>query len=188
MSFARTAYSDLLDDMHSEFDSFKIVWKKDSWLMKFISGFLRVITFNQQKTFLTQYITTIGYTVYVPDSWSEGEDVGRIVTLRHERVHMRQRRSLTMPLYTFLYLLCPLPLGLAYFRAKFEMEAYEETLKALVELLASGEAIIKHPDYRARLIENFTGAGYFWMWPFRGYMERWYDKAVEKALAAQPAE
>lgn len=72
MSFARTAYSDLLDDMRSEFSSFKIVWKKDSWLMKFIDGFLRVITLGKQRSFMTDYITTIGYTVYVPDSWGGG--------------------------------------------------------------------------------------------------------------------
>jgi len=178
-------YEDTLSDIRAEFPAFKLVWKEDSLLMKFIAGFLFLITFGRQRTFQTAYITTIGCSVYVPEGWRLTRDISRIITLRHERVHMRQRRKYSMLLFSFLYLLFPLPGGLAYFRAKFEMEAFEETIKATVELYPNGAQLVLRPDARTQMIENFTGPGYFWMWPFRAHMERWYDAAVAKVLAGQ---
>lgn len=178
-------YSDILDEIREEFPDFKIVWKEDSRLMKLIAGLLFFITFGRQRTFQTAYITTIGCTVYVPACWRENSDISRVITLRHERVHMRQRRSLSMPLFTFLYLLFPLPGGLAYFRTLFELEAYEETIKATMELYPNGAQLVLRPEARRQMVENFTGPGYFWMWPFRPRIERWYDATVARVLAGQ---
>lgn len=180
-------YAETLDEIRQEFPAFKLVWKEDSRLMKFIAVFLRFITFGQQRTFQTAYITTIGCAVYVPADWRKMSDISRIITLRHERVHMRQRRKYSMLLFSFLYLLCPLPGGLAYFRARFEMEAYEETIKSTVELYPNGAQLVLRRDAKKQMIENFIGPGYFWMWPFRTRMERWYDAAVAKVLAGQKA-
>ena len=177
------SYNELLVEIRKEFPTFKMLWKEDSRLMKFIAGFMRLITFGKQCTFQTKYITTIGCAVYVPDSWRETSDINRMITLRHERVHMRQRRRLTMPLYAFLYLFFPLPGGLAYFRAKFEMEAYEETIRAVVELYADGARLVRNHEARQQMIEAFVGAPYFWMWPFKKRMERWYDTTVTKVLS-----
>lgn len=178
-------YEGTLREIKKEFPGFKLLWKEESRLMKFIAGFLLFITFGQQKSFQTRYVTTIGYTVYVPDSWKHLPDISRIITLRHERVHMRQRQRLTLPLFTLLYLLVPLPGGLAYFRTLFEMEAYEESIKATLELYPNGAALLMRPSVRAQMVDHFTTASYFWMWPFRGRVERWYDSTVAHALFLQ---
>jgi hypothetical protein len=72
--------------------------------------------------------------------------------------------------------LLPLPLGLAWFRAYFEKEAYAETIRAAAEVWG-----VAHPcrsDYRRHVIKQFTSASYGWMWPFRAGLERWYDRVL----------
>ncbi len=182
------AYAELVRSMKQEFPSFQIVRKSESRLMKFINFILCFITFGLQCTFMTHYISTVGYTVYVPDRWYSNNDIARMIVLRHERVHMRQRRAFTLPFYAFLYLLFPLPCGLAYFRTLFEMEAYEETIRATVELYPNGVDLVRMDRAKQQMVENFTGPGYFWMWPFKKRVEAWYDVAVSRALVNQPAE
>ena len=55
----------LLLDLKKEFPKFSLINKSDSRLMKVIDVLLRIITFNQQKTFLTKYTTTLNTTVYL---------------------------------------------------------------------------------------------------------------------------
>ena len=188
ISCAGCTYQELLLEIRQEFPEFKIAWKFNSRLMKCIGWFLYIITLGKVTTFHTKYITVIGCTVYVPEAWGSYADATRMIILRHERVHMRQRRRYTMPLYTLLYLFAPLPGFCAYFRMCFEKEAYEETLRATVELLQNGYEIVKTETYKKKLIEDFVGPAYFWMWPFRTYIERWYDAAVSRAQVHQAAE
>jgi len=170
--------AELEQQIRDEFPKFKVVAKSNSKLMKAIDIFLKVITFGQMKSFMTRFITTVGYTVYVTDSWSERPQVGRVITLRHERVHMRQRKKYGAFLFTFLYLFFPFPVGLAYFRMKFEKEGYEESMRALFE--EHGAAVLKIPSNKQRFVDHFTTAQYFWMWPFKGAIGRWYDEVVKE--------
>lgn len=188
MTCESCAYDNLLAEIRQEFPKFKIVRKAESRLMRLIGWFLWCITFGLQSTFMTHYISTVGCTVYVPDMWRAKSSTTRMIVLRHERVHMRQRRSYTFPLYAFLYLFFPIPGGLAYFRTLFEMEAYEETIRATVDLVPDGAEIVRSHKAKAAMIENFIGPGYFWMWPFRARIEHWYDHTVDRALANTPAE
>ncbi len=180
-----SSYPGILDDLRAEFPAFKLVSKEDSLFMRLIAFVLMCITFGRQRLFQTHYITTIGYTVYVPACWESMPELARVVVLRHERVHMRQRRGLSMPLYTLLYVLFPLPGFLAYFRTLFEMEAYEETIKATVELYPNGDALVMTRAAKKQMVSNFVGPAYFWMWPFRTRIEEWYDHTVERVLAGQ---
>jgi hypothetical protein len=82
---------------------------------------------------------------------------------------------------TALYLFLPCPLGLAWFRARLEWEAYTETLRATLEL--RGEEAVRAPELRTRIVSQFTSAAYGWMWPFRTTVERWYDDALHEILA-----
>lgn len=172
----------MLAKLAMEFPKFKLVYKESSWLMRFIGLFLRVITFGKMPNFMTMFITTIGFVVYVPADWSVYTPTQRIIVLRHERVHMQQRVKYGMLLYSFLYLLFPLPGGLAYFRAKFEMEAYAETLLAMCELHVSGAGIVQTRSFKEATLAHFLGPEYFWMWPFRKTIEAWYDDAAKKAV------
>jgi hypothetical protein len=76
-----------------------------------------------------------------------------------------------------LYLLVPLPAGLAWCRAWFEKQAYAETIRAAAEV--HGVACVRDPAFRDRILRQFTGPSYGWMWPFRRGLERWYDSVVE---------
>jgi hypothetical protein len=67
----------------------------------------------------------------------------------------------------------PLPLGLAWFRARFEWEGYAETIRAVAEL--DGRARVEAPAFRAGIVGQFTSGAYGWMWPFRRTVEGWYD-------------
>jgi hypothetical protein len=165
-----------LEQIREEFPRFRIVPKAGDLLSRVIDTALRVVTLGGQRHYLTHYHTVIGYTLYVPASWDEGSDVDRVILLRHERVHMRQRRRYGMAGMAFLYLLPLFPLGLAYGRARLEWEAYVETLRATAELLGLDAA--RSPELRARLISRFTGPDYGWMWPFPKAIGRWIDAAV----------
>jgi hypothetical protein len=165
-----------IEEIRKEFPEFRIVRKAGNAFSSAIDGALKILTLGGQRHYLTHYHTVIGYTLYVPVSWDEGTDIERVILLRHERVHMRQRRRFGMIGMAFLYLIPLLPFGLAYGRARLEWEAYEETLRATAELL--GIEVALSPELRTKLVERFTGPDYGWMWPFPKTIERWIDTAI----------
>lgn len=128
------------------------------------------------RSYLDSFHTTIRKTVYVTADWDALDADQRYVTLRHEAVHLRQFRKFTMPGMALLYLLVPLPMGLAYFRAYFEKQAYAETIRAAAEVW--GLDTVRDASYRDYVIGQFTGPSYGWMWPFRPGLERWYDQIL----------
>lgn len=163
----------LLAELRAEFPRFRVVYKRESRLSKLIHWGLIVVTLGGQRRFLNGYYTVIGDTLYVPDSWDTLSEVDRAILLRHERVHLRQRRRYGALGMALIYLLPFFPLGLAYGRARLEWEAYEETLRATAEL--AGLDAARDPALRARIVGRFLGPDYGWMWPFRSTIERWYD-------------
>ena len=163
-------YTRVFAQTKAEFPQFKIVPKSSSTLMKIISYLL---FFN--KTFMTGYATTIGYTVYVTPGWVDS-GYSNAALLRHERVHMRQAKKYGLFFYAILYLLV-LP-AVWTFRAKFEKEAYEESIRAWYEYGGENMFTLKRKDH---LIKQFTSGAYGWMCPFQDKMERWYDVAVDRA-------
>ena len=177
------AYSELvkvLRETRDEFPSFKITRKADSKLMKVLDVFLRVVTFNQMKSFMDRYTTTIGYTIYVSSSWINKTPYSKASILRHERVHMRQRRRMGLVKYSLYYLLAWFPIGLAAGRRNLEMEAYAESLQSYADYY--GLPNLKDGTTRENVIGEFTGPSYFWMWPFRKTIERWYDATVQRII------
>lgn len=178
------SYAELQQQVTREFPSYREVRKVDSWLMKAIDRCLWVITLGRMRSFMQDFITTLGTTVYVPESWGSMLEHEKMIILRHERVHMRQRARYGGLLFSLAYLFFPLPCVFAYARMKFEQEAYAEGLKATVELLVMGDQIIQTREWRERHIGYFTQASYFWTWPWRRCIEKWYDHAVKEALGS----
>jgi len=168
----------LIQEMTREFPGFRLVPKRESPLSKLIDLGLRLVTFGGQREYMTHYHTVLGSTLYTPEAWETTPDLDRLITLRHERVHLRQRRRLSFPVMAFVYMIPFFPVGLAYGRARLEWEAYEETLVATAEL--RGLAALRSESLRQHIVRRFTGADYGWMWPFRSVVERWYDRAVTK--------
>jgi hypothetical protein len=171
-----------IEEIKSEFPNFKLVAKQDSWLMKVINVFLIIITFGQNRMFMKGFITTIGTTIYTNETWDTNPVSSKVAVLRHERVHMRQNKRLTTPLYVFLYLFFPLPFLFAYGRAKLEWEAYTESIRTQVHFHGI-DRIKNDEDYRHHTISHFTNSEYLWMFPFRSILNKWYDKAISQIEA-----
>jgi hypothetical protein len=178
---SRAALDALLEAIRDEFPRFRVVRKSESHLSKAIDVALRAITLGGQRSFMSRYSTVIGDTLYVPEGWDRIDPIEAIITLRHERVHLRQRRRYTLPGMAFLYLVPILPLGLAWGRARIEWEAYEETVRATWEL--RGAAAARSPSLRAHVVGRFVGPDYGWMWPFSAQVERWYDDLLARIAA-----
>ena len=174
MSVSR--YDKLIEALRAEFPKFRIVRKDQSTLHRAIHYGLVAITFGGMRSYLGSYQTTIGSTVYVTPDWDERDPDARYVTLRHEAIHLRQFRKYTLPGMALLYILLPIPMGLAWFRARFEKEAYEETIRAAAEVY--GPDYPRGTAYRRYIIDQFVGPSYGWMWPFRASLERWYDRVL----------
>ncbi|MEN9577822.1 MAG: hypothetical protein RJA70_831 [Pseudomonadota bacterium] len=174
----------LIKEMEQEFPAFRIVYKRQSAFSALLDRLLRLITLGGQDRFLTEYYTVIGETLYVPDSWDTLPDVDRRILLRHERVHLRQKRRYTFLGMAFLYLIPWFPLGLAYGRARLEWEAYAETLLATAELKGL-EAAQSHA-LRDHIVGRFIGPDYGWMWPFRSAVERWWRATLQDIERLHP--
>jgi hypothetical protein len=176
----------LVREIEAEFPRFRIVEKQGDRFSRLIDLALKLVTLGAQREYLTHYHTVIGDTLYVPLSWPATSDVDRAILLRHERVHLRQRRRYGTIGMALLYLLPFLPLGLAYGRARIEWEAYTETLVATAELL--GLEAAKSAELRRKIVGRFTGGAYGWMWPFEGQVNRWYDRVVGELEARSSSE
>jgi hypothetical protein len=169
-------YDALVEALRAEFPRFRIVRKDRSRMHRAIHHVLVAVTFGRMRSYLDSFQTTIGRTVYVTADWDEWDPDERYVTLRHEAIHLRQFRRWTLPGMALLYVFLPLPLGLAWFRAYFEKEAYAESIRAAAEVW--GPDYPRRERYRRHIIDQFVGASYGWMWPFRRGLERWYDRVL----------
>lgn len=162
--------------MRAEFPRLRIIKKPESRFQRMIDRLLKIVSVGLIKDYLDGYHTTVGQRIYVTGDWEEISRNRRYLTLRHELVHVRQFRRFTLPLMALLYVLLPLPAGLAWFRAHFEKQAYAEEIRATAELY--GKDHVSAPDFRENIIGQFTGPAYGFMWPFRRAMERWYDRIL----------
>jgi hypothetical protein len=169
---------DFIGEIRQEFPRFCLIRKRESLLARALDVVLKVLTFGAQREFMTRYHTVLWDRLYVPDLWEGTPDIARLITLRHERIHLRQRRRYGDLLMTFLYVFPFFPLGLAYGRARIEWEAYTETIRATAEY--RGIEAARSPELRRHILRQFTSGAYGWMWPFPSMLHRWYDAALEQ--------
>jgi hypothetical protein len=169
-----TRHERLVEDIRSEFPDFVIIRKRQSALQRAIAVVLFLFTLGGLRRYLTQYHTVLFGRLYVPDSWAHMSDDARYILLRHERVHLRQRRRMGDLLMAFVYLVPLLPLFLAYGRARIEWEAYVETIRATAEVhgLDAARAL------RGEIVRRYVGPDYGWMWPFPATVRRWFDDVI----------
>lgn len=163
-------------ELAAESPGFRIVIKPTSALQRAIHRLLIIVTLGMNRAYLDGYHTTIGRRVYVTADWDSTSRDRRYLVLLHERVHLRQFRRYGLVGMVILYLLVPLPVGLAYFRARFEREAYAESIRGAAALY--GVAHVRTAAFRDHILDQFTGPAYGWMWPFRASLERWYERVL----------
>lgn len=173
----KSYYLTVLEETEREFPLFEIRPKQDSWLMKAFNLGLKIITLGAMQTFMTDFITTLGETVYVPVGWDDRSDARKASVLRHERVHMRQKRRYGSFFFFLRYICWPLPAVWAIGRRDLEQEAYGESLRAYVDYY--GMRALSDADTRERIIEHFMGHNYFWTYPWRKSLNTWYDDLAD---------
>lgn len=162
---------------------FNVAFKDKSLFMKILSY---ILFFN--KDFMTRYITTIGYTVYIPteEKYNANQEE-YLEVLSHEFVHMMDYKkygilfsisyllpqllavfsllSLMAIHHSSLWLICLAflvfvsPLP-AYFRMHWEFRGY--TMSAAFNYWRYG-----YPLVPANYLDRFTDSGYYFMWPFK---------------------
>ena len=164
------------NELQKRHPGFKIVKKRDSPLMKTVNVLLMIITFGRMRSFMSDYVTTIGKTVYVTEHWDSNPALVNAATLRHEGVHIAQAEREGMVFYALKYLFWLLPAGLSRSRRDYEMEAYEESIRAHVEYF--GIEFVEREEYKSRMISQFTSSSYMWMWPFKKSIESWFNKII----------
>ena len=169
----------ITSEIQAEFPGFAIKKKRDSALQRAIHVALALITLGGQRVYMTRYHTVLFGVLWVPDAWDQMSDDDRYVLLRHERVHLRQRKRMGDVLMAFVYLVPFFPLFLAYGRARLEWEAYIETIRATAEVYGVEAAA----SLRAHIVGRFTGPEYGWMWPFPRAVNRWFDEALADVKA-----
>ena len=136
-----------------------LVPKAGSRLMRVCGLLLRAVG---NRSFVERCWTTLGRTIYYPASVVD--PLAHPVVLEHELVHVRQWERWGVLMW-ISYLLLPLPIGLCWFRFRWEREAY------LVELA--------HAVDRERELTRIVDAlwfGYGFCWP-RPWMRRWFEAA-----------
>lgn len=172
------ALKQLLADFASRSKPIYVVKKSEFWHQRAAGKALFLVTFGGQRTYLSHYVTTLGHTIYVPDDFDTWSPVHAIEVLRHEAVHVMQFERLGWLGMILLYGVLPLPMGLSWFRARLEWEAYEETFWAIAEI--EGIEAAQSPELRAQIVRRFTGPDYGWMWPFPRTIERWIDETLRE--------
>ncbi len=160
----------------------KIVDKK-GWFWKTIHVLVVIFTFGTNRNFLRGYYTTIGPWIGVPEGWEKRSLAGRIAVLEHELIHVKQCAKfglgsaiVGLPLYTLFYLLLPLPIGLAYFRWRFEREAYAHGINVRIKIEPH-----RRQDKIDSAVKQLTTGLYGWTWPFKKYVRAWFERNVAAA-------
>lgn len=130
---------------------YRVKLKRNSAFMKFLS----YLMFWQRKTFMENYYTTIGRTIYAPvDETSD-------TVLEHELIHVHDYQGAPV-LFTLSYLFL-LP-AVWTWRAKWERRAYAWQMQRMeyfdVEWVKS----------------QFCTSAYLWMQPFPKEIEAWVEK------------
>lgn len=157
--------------LKKEFPKLRFINKRQSASQRLIDVVLKIVTFGAQNAYLTQYVTTLGSHIFLPDGWDERSNAEKYIVLRHEAVHLRQFKKYTWLGMAFFYTLPILPMGLAWGRARLEWEAYAETLSANAECY--GIEAARDPELHAHIIRQFCSGAYGWMWPFPGTIKKW---------------
>lgn len=186
----------LVHQIKIDIPGFEVVSKDKSGTQKFLGGLLKIIG---NKRYMDGFWTTFYPRVYSPagfDYQSAPERSFRV--LAHEYVHLLDtgknpawfRLSYILPQIAALvalgaisaiwlgpwwllflagiFFLLPIP---AYFRMKWEMRGY--AMSFAVEMWQRGSLDQRSKD---RTLSHFTGANYYFMWPFKKGMKKRFAK------------
>src|SRR5271165_1591717 len=144
----------IINIVKKQLSNVKIVEKNSSFIMKLIAHLM----FWQTKSFMEEYCTTWGNTIYVP-SFSFVETNAPL--LLHEVVHTIDYNKNKL-LYVFLYAL-PFPF---LFRANYEKRGYLTQVYARIKTIPNYDP---KADWKRIVDTYFHSSVYLWMNPFQNY-------------------
>jgi hypothetical protein len=149
----------------------KIKYKDESWEMKVLNYFVK--WFNP--TFMTNFTTVIGYTVYFTSrTYIKSYPRQAAQTLAHEAVHLLDTQRLGFPIFAFAYLF---PQILAVFALLFPINIYfllfllfilpfPAPFRAYLEARAYAIDILSGRRKVDEVLFYFTNWDYYKMYPF----------------------
>lgn len=178
-------YEAYLEGLRARFPGFQVIAKSESPSQRLIDRALRVLTFGGQSRYMSDYVTTLGATIYTPERWHTRSAAERYCVMRHEAVHVRQFKRYTWLGMSLLYLLIPLPFGFAAGRAWLEWEAYRESVIATWQV--AGKEAARSQAFRADIVRRFTGPDYGWMWLKGSTIEAALSRLLDELEASPPA-
>ncbi len=181
------SFQDLVTAATVQFPSLEIKYKDQSTFMKILGG---IMFFNPD--FMTDYITTIGDTVYFPTvALVTNNEISSSIILMHELVHINDQQKYSKFLFAISYLfpqilfpfcailfffihwyialpimllfMSPLP---ASWRMNWEKRAYIAALyvqQKLSQKLGFNASLATQATYDEA---QFNGGAYYFMWPF----------------------
>jgi hypothetical protein len=141
----------------------RLVAKADSRLMRVLALLLPAAG---TRGFQERYWTTLGRSIYYPTSVRD--PLAHRDVLEHELVHVRQWHRYGVLLW-ISYLLLPVPFGLAWFRFRWEREAY------LVQIARATDR-----DREIARVVDALWFGYGRPWP-RAWMRRWFERHAPRS-------
>lgn len=166
----------------------KIVEKR-GWFWIGLHWLVVVFTFGQNRKFLTNYLTTIGPLVGVPVGF-KADHPGNRAILAHEACHVLQQERLGLGSawvglvpWGLVWLLFPLPLGLAFGRYWLEREAYAVGIRMELEMYSGGTSPRDSDrELRAFMIDHavaeLTSGAYGWAWPFPAAVRAYFNRTI----------
>ncbi|MBK9072139.1 MAG: hypothetical protein IPL79_14215 [Myxococcales bacterium] len=167
-------------ELRARFPRYAVLEKAGRKSQRVVGTLLAIVTLGAARGYVRHFHTTWGQRLYVCGAWHDLSPAARYILLRHEAVHMAQFKRYGHLGMMLRYAGWPLPLGLAYSRARLEWEAYAQTIAATYEVY--GAAALT-PAFRAHIIAQFCGGDYGWMWPFRRRVGAWYDQVAAELAA-----
>lgn len=192
------SFESVVNEAKINFPNLQIKYKNESLFMKILG---KLIFFN--KSFMTEYVTTIGSTIYFPSkSFVMIRPVSSLMILMHELIHVYDSKKFTTPVFSFLYLfpqilaLLTLPLLFinwqiallfllfilpipAYFRSYFEKRGYLVSLYITNKLSNKMKFNYNLNSDKNDAINHFKNSDYYFMWPFQS-IDSQFNAAVLK--------
>jgi hypothetical protein len=190
------------------FPDLEIKYKDESTLMKIIS---KILFFN--KSFMTNFTTTLGSTVYFPSRrFEQLRPISSLVILLHELVHVHDSKKWSKFLFSFLYMspltlavlllpflllswkiflplillsLCPIP---SYFRTLFEKRAYLVSLYCTQQFSIKKQFTTNLDNAASSYLSSFKDSSYYFMWPFKNLDKEFADAVVKVKAGQKPYE
>jgi len=180
---------------------YKVVRKKDSLLMRFLGVILFFVP-----NFMENYGTTVGNKVYLTDNSLKNQHIGLAVHLGHEAQHVYDKQHFFLRAFGYgIFYLLPQVLALVALGSLLAIWFDIRWLWCLTALALAapipsyGRMWVERRGYllsfmgyswvygdeqsakiMGRQIKQFTGPAYYFMWPFKKSLLKWFTKNITK--------